>query len=231
MTTGENVVSLHYSAHPSAVDVLSAVVDEVAAAAQGVRAVAVSHRIGDLAVGDVAFVVAVSADHRRAVRTCADLVDEVTRAAAGVEASGVRRWSRRMGRDGLGCIVQRDVRIFRAANCQLQSANSIYGVRMRRRSISALLVALFSAALPIVAVQAPASAAPAACPDVEMVFARGTAEAGAPMGLTGSSFLQALQNRLPGKSVTGYAVNYPASSDFENHAAVINSVIGGVHDA
>ena len=72
------VTALHYSAHPSAPDVLDAVVTEIADAASGVRAVAVSHRVGDLVIGDAAFVVAVSADHRRAAfDTCARLVDEV----------------------------------------------------------------------------------------------------------------------------------------------------------
>lgn len=75
---GESVVSLHYSSHPSAESVLEAVVAEVVGRADGVRAVAVSHRIGDLVVGDTAFVVAVSADHRRAAfAACADLVEEV----------------------------------------------------------------------------------------------------------------------------------------------------------
>ena len=43
-------------------------------------AVAVSHRVGPLAVGDVAFAVAVAAPHRGpAFTTCAQLVDEVKR--------------------------------------------------------------------------------------------------------------------------------------------------------
>lgn len=75
---GESVAALHYSSHPSAEKVLADVVAEVVERAEGVRAVAVSHRIGDLTVGDNAFVVAVSADHRRAAfATCAELVDEV----------------------------------------------------------------------------------------------------------------------------------------------------------
>lgn len=75
---GHDVVRLAYSSHPSAPDVLRDVVVSVAEGASGVRAVAVSHRVGDLAVGDVAFVVAVAADHRRAAfATCALLVDEV----------------------------------------------------------------------------------------------------------------------------------------------------------
>ncbi len=41
-------------------------------------AIAVSHRVGDLAIGDVAFVVAVAADHRRAAfETCSRVVDDV----------------------------------------------------------------------------------------------------------------------------------------------------------
>lgn len=75
---GRTVTALHYSAHPSAAQVLDEVVAEIAAGVSGVRAVAVSHRVGDLAIGDVAFVVAVAADHRRAgFETCARLVDEV----------------------------------------------------------------------------------------------------------------------------------------------------------
>ncbi|GAA1481298.1 molybdenum cofactor biosynthesis protein MoaE [Gordonia sinesedis] len=72
------VTLLSYSAHPTAPDVLRKVVAEIASAADGVRAVAVSHRIGDLRVGDVAFVVAVAADHRGpAFALCERLVDEV----------------------------------------------------------------------------------------------------------------------------------------------------------
>ena len=49
-----------------------------AAASEGVRAIAVSHRIGVLNIGDAALVAAVSADHRAAAfRTCALLVDTV----------------------------------------------------------------------------------------------------------------------------------------------------------
>nr|WP_053778796.1 molybdenum cofactor biosynthesis protein MoaE [Gordonia sp. NB41Y]KOY48918.1 molybdenum cofactor biosynthesis protein MoaE [Gordonia sp. NB41Y] len=75
---GRGVTLLSYSAHPSAPAVLAEAVAEVAASAQGVRAVAVSHRVGDLRIGDVAFVVAVAADHRGpAFETCARMVDEV----------------------------------------------------------------------------------------------------------------------------------------------------------
>lgn len=75
---GRGVTRLEYSAHPSASEVLAEVAAEVAAASEGVRAIAVSHRIGVLNIGDAALVAAVSADHRAAAfRTCALLVDTV----------------------------------------------------------------------------------------------------------------------------------------------------------
>lgn len=75
---GRSVTRLEYSAHPTADQVLRAVADEVAAACPGVRAIAVSHRIGTLQIGDAALVAAVSADHRGAAfAACALLVDTV----------------------------------------------------------------------------------------------------------------------------------------------------------
>lgn len=64
--------------------------------------------------------------------------------------------------------------------------------------------------------QATASAAPS-CPDVEVVFARGTFEAPG-VGATGQAFVDALNARLPGRTVGVDAVNYPASLDFAQAA-------------
>ena len=61
---GRTVTRLEYSAHPSAGQTLADVVAEVAAQSAGVRAVAVSHRVGVLHIGDAALVAAVAADHR-----------------------------------------------------------------------------------------------------------------------------------------------------------------------
>ncbi len=75
---GRAVVELEYSAHPSAADVLAQVVAEIAAQSAGTRAVAASHRIGVLRIGEAALVAAVSADHRQAAfTTCALLVDTI----------------------------------------------------------------------------------------------------------------------------------------------------------
>ena len=75
---GRNVTRLEYSAHPSAQQVMDEVLAEVAARAEGVRALAASHRVGVLHIGDAALVAAVAADHRRqAFAACALLVDTV----------------------------------------------------------------------------------------------------------------------------------------------------------
>ncbi|MBI3213323.1 MAG: molybdenum cofactor biosynthesis protein MoaE [Mycobacterium sp.] len=75
---GRDVVRLEYSAHPTAEQTLAEVLDEIAASAPGVRAIAASHRIGVLQIGDAALVAAVAADHRGAAfETCARLVDAV----------------------------------------------------------------------------------------------------------------------------------------------------------
>jgi cutinase len=51
------------------------------------------------------------------------------------------------------------------------------------------------------------------CPDIEVVFARGTSEA-AGLGLPGGAFVDSLRNKVGGRSVGTYAVNYPATYDF-----------------
>lgn len=77
---GKAVRGLEYSAHPTAAAVVARIAADVAARATGVRAVAVSHRVGRLGIGDVALACAVAADHRReAFETCAELVEEVKR--------------------------------------------------------------------------------------------------------------------------------------------------------
>ena len=76
---GRGVSALEYHGHPTAASVVARVADEIAAR-PGVIAVAVSHRIGLLKVGDIALAAAVSAAHRReAFAACIDLVDEVKR--------------------------------------------------------------------------------------------------------------------------------------------------------
>lgn len=78
--SGRAVVELDYRSHPTAGLRLAEVVAEVSQGRPGVRAVAASHRVGRLRIGDAALVVVVAADHRaEAFDLCRDLVDEIKR--------------------------------------------------------------------------------------------------------------------------------------------------------
>ena len=71
------VVRLGYTAHPSAAAELRRVAEKVAASF-GATAVAAVHRVGDLAVGDLAVVTAVACPHRaEALDACRALIDEL----------------------------------------------------------------------------------------------------------------------------------------------------------
>jgi molybdopterin synthase catalytic subunit len=75
---GRGVTGLGYSAHPSVVDELRTVAEEVAAVHPEVRALAAVHRVGDLVVGDLAVVVGVACAHRGdAFTACRSLIDEL----------------------------------------------------------------------------------------------------------------------------------------------------------
>ncbi|MDP9091803.1 MAG: molybdenum cofactor biosynthesis protein MoaE [Actinomycetota bacterium] len=74
---GRAVVELEYQHHPGAEQVLREIAEKVAADDE-VLALAVSHRVGVLSVGDVALVAAVATAHRaEAFGVCARLVEEV----------------------------------------------------------------------------------------------------------------------------------------------------------
>ena len=74
---GRAVTRLTYEAHPSAEAILAEVAGEIAKD-PAVYAVAVSHRVGDLEIGDIALAAAISTAHRaEAFALCARLVDEV----------------------------------------------------------------------------------------------------------------------------------------------------------
>lgn len=74
---GKGVKDLQYSCHPSAVDQMRAIAEAIAAEHDAIRIAAV-HRIGDLSIGDLAIVAAVSCGHRsEAFEACRDLVDRI----------------------------------------------------------------------------------------------------------------------------------------------------------
>ncbi|MDT5239903.1 MAG: cutinase [Mycobacterium sp.] len=65
------------------------------------------------------------------------------------------------------------------------------------------------------------------CPDIEVVFARGTSEAPG-LGLPGGAFVDALRSKVGGRSVGSYAVNYPATYDFLAAANGANDASGHI---
>jgi len=74
---GRAVTGIEYVGHPSVETVIAEVAAEFTSRS-GVHAIAVEHRTGTLAVGDLAMVAAVSASHRaEAFQTCSDLVDQI----------------------------------------------------------------------------------------------------------------------------------------------------------
>lgn len=89
-----------------------------------------------------------------------------------------------------------------------------------RTAFAGVTLAALGLVMGVVGLQAAgtASAAPSSpCADVEVVFARGTFEAPG-VGDTGQAFVNALGAQLPGKNIAVYAVNYPASLDFNDAA-------------
>lgn len=92
------------------------------------------------------------------------------------------------------------------------------------RRLSAFVAAVITAAALLVAPMVTAPAANAqGCPDIEVIFARGTDEPPG-LGRVGSAFVNSLQGRVGGQSVGSYAVVYPATFDFLAAA-------GGANDA
>jgi len=63
-----------------------------------------------------------------------------------------------------------------------------------------------------------ASASPAPCPDVEVTFARGTAEPPG-VGGVGQEFIDSLRSQVGGRSLAVYPVNYPAAEDWPPSAS------------
>ncbi|WP_082978473.1 cutinase family protein [Mycobacterium sp. 1081908.1] len=74
------------------------------------------------------------------------------------------------------------------------------------------LTVVFLAAVAVFVVPKLLPLASAACPDVEVVFARGTDEPPG-VGKVGQAFVSSLRQNTR-KSVGSYAVNYPANKDF-----------------
>jgi hypothetical protein len=76
----------------------------------------------------------------------------------------------------------------------------------------------------------PTTAAAQPCPDVEVVFARGTGEPPG-VGGVGQSFVDAIRAQAGTRSVDVYPVNYAASGDFGDRLAFAQTVVDGIRDA
>jgi cutinase len=73
-----------------------------------------------------------------------------------------------------------------------------------------------------------ASAQP--CPDIEIVFARGTSEAPGVGGI-GQAFVDSLRSQVGGRDVAVYPVNYQAASNFDDRIEFARTVVDGIRDA
>ncbi|MGB9225660.1 cutinase family protein [Mycobacterium sp.] len=90
-----------------------------------------------------------------------------------------------------------------------------------RKSVDAVLAAaVIAAALTLVGAALPpglpgaAPSATAACPDAQVVFARGRYESAGP-GVLGNAFIDSLQSKAGGKNIGSYAVKYPADTEVD----------------
>ncbi len=97
----------------------------------------------------------------------------------------------------------------------------------RRLTASVGTAAVVAASMVLSAPSPTASADP--CPDVEIVFARGSGEPPG-VGGVGQSFVDALRSQLGNRSLGVYPVNYQASTDFAN-SDFPSTVIDGIRDA
>jgi cutinase len=90
-----------------------------------------------------------------------------------------------------------------------------------RRTALALVTACTAVLIPMATAVTIPTASADNCPDIEVIFARGTTEAPG-LGLPGGAFVNSLRSKVGGRSVGTYAVVYPASYDFLAAAAGAN---------
>ncbi len=95
------------------------------------------------------------------------------------------------------------------------------------RILHRLLLVIATLVAPVALSLNPATAHADGCPDIEVVFARGTDEPPG-VGRVGQAFVDALRNRVGNRSVGVYAVNYPASWDFLAAANGANDASGHI---
>jgi cutinase len=102
-------------------------------------------------------------------------------------------------------------------------AAEVTRVRRGARMVSAVLAILLTLAATTAFTPATPTASAADCPDIEVVFARGTDEPPG-IGKVGQALVDSIKALAKKKSVRAYAVQYPASWDFLG-------VVDGANDA
>ena len=113
----------------------------------------------------------------------------------------------------------------------------IQAKRLRRRVVHAngrriaglLGAALVTTCAMLLSAPTPPGAADP-CPDVEVVFARGTSEPPG-VGGVGQAFVDTLRSQIGARSLGVYPVNYPASSDFGGGIEFARTIVDGIRDA
>ena len=102
------------------------------------------------------------------------------------------------------------------------------GRRIRRGLVAAVAAALVAAGLLVGPSTLPGGnaipSASAACPQVEVVFARGRLESPG-VGAIGNAFVSALRSKVESKNIGVYAVRYPADSEIDEGANDISAHI------
>ncbi|WP_206428692.1 cutinase family protein [Mycolicibacterium stellerae] len=102
------------------------------------------------------------------------------------------------------------------------------GHRVRRGIIAAVTATLVAAGLLVGPAILPATtalpSATAACPQVEVIFARGRLESPG-VGAIGNAFVSALRSKVKNKNIGVYAVRYPADSEIDEGANDISAHI------
>lgn len=110
----------------------------------------------------------------------------------------------------------------------LRRGGTSIGMKIRRLARAAA-AAVFGVTAAVMGGVAP-SAGAQPCPDVDVVFARGTGEAPG-VGGVGQAFVDAVRAQAAGRTVGVYAVNYPAGDNFSDRTAFASTVVDGIRDA
>ncbi len=105
---------------------------------------------------------------------------------------------------------------------------AVFTFRRVRRSATVMAVTAVAATSALLSFPVPSASADP-CPDVEVIFARGSGEPPG-MGSVGGPFADALRGDIGGRSLGVYPVNYQASTDFGS-PDFPKTVVDGIRDA